>query len=110
LRPFDFSFVSKGEKDALERLGRRREGKGREGKGREGKGREGKGREGKGREGEGTCPIDDTSRWSLFHSAPGRKSKLVLEKAAAMFGSARSAAKSFLCALNPSILVFAMRG
>lgn len=59
---------------------------------------------------EGTCPIDDTSRWSLFHSAPGRKSKLVLEKAAARFGSARSVVNSFLYALNSSILVFAMRG
>ena len=66
------------------------------------------GGEGMGRE--GTCPIDDTSRWSLFHSAPGRKSKLVLEKAAARFGSARSVVNSFLYALNSSILVFAMRG
>jgi hypothetical protein len=64
----------------------------------------------KGWVGKGTCPIDDTSRWSLFHSAPGRKSKLVLGKAAARFGSARSVVNSFLYALNSSILVFAMRG
>lgn len=59
--------------------------------------------------GEFTCPINDTRRWSLFHNAPGMKSKVVFEKAAIRFGSARSAAKSCFDALNSSIVVFARK-